>query len=148
MIPSPRAFAILRQFERLSLVAYEDPGGIYTIGYGATTLDGEPVEPGTTITGSQADALLQMNVATVTDGLNAVLKVPVSQEQFDALVSWAFNIGVRAARESTLVLHLNSGKPYEAALEFVRWIYQGVEVLNGLIRRRIVEAALFLDGTP
>lgn len=139
MRPSPRLLAFLRGWEGLRTTAYDDGGGVWTIGYGHTV----GVRPGDTCTPAQAEAWLAQEVAEFAAGVDAALTVPVEQNQFDALVSLAYNIGIGAFRKSTLLRKINAGQP--AADEFGRWIHDNGKVINGLIKRRAGERAMFVD---
>ncbi|MCL2660897.1 MAG: lysozyme [Acidobacteriaceae bacterium] len=129
-----------KMFEGLSLTAYADSGGVWTIGYGHTGLD---IHQGLTITREQADKLLTEDVARAAEAVNRLVKVPLTQNQFDALVDFTFNLGPGALTGSTLLRLLNSGDYNGAAAQFERWVHAGGVPLPGLIRRRRAEAELF-----
>lgn len=139
MTPSSACAALVRQFEGLRLAAYQDSVGVWTIGYGHTGTD---VRPGMTITNAQADDLLRIDLGKAGRDVARVVTVPVSQGQFDALTSFAFNLGGRALAGSTLLRLLNAGDP-GAAAQFDRWNQAGGQVLAGLVRRRAAERAMF-----
>lgn len=139
MIPSSACAALVRQFEGLRLAAYQDSVGVWTIGYGHT---GQDVRPGMTITNAQAADLLLVDLGTAGRAVTRVLTVPVLQCQFDALTSFAFNLGGRALAGSTLLRMVNAGDP-GAAAQFDRWVHAGGQVLIGLVRRRAAERAMF-----
>ncbi|MGC5777597.1 lysozyme [Methylobacterium sp. NFXW15] len=132
---------LIRQFEGCELHAYKCPAGVLTIGYGHT---GNDVTPGLTITAQRAVELLQLDLARFERAVAAALRVPVTANQFSALVSLAYNIGAAALSKSTLIRRLNAGKTQEAADQFVVWNKAGGRVLAGLTRRREAERALFL----
>lgn len=132
--------ALIRQFEGDKLTAYICPAGVLTIGVGHT---GSDVKRGMTITQAQSDALLVADLAKFEKAVAAAVKVPLTQNQFDALVSFAFNVGVGALRDSTLLRLLNAGDYKGAAAQFGRWNKGGGSVLPGLVKRRADEAALF-----
>lgn len=139
---SDAGIALIKSFEGLELEAYPDPatgGEPWTIGYGHT---GE-VTPGMVITEAEADELLLQDVAQFEMCVNGALQVPVTQGQFDALVSFAFNLGCRNLRNSTLLAKLNAGDNVGAAAEFVRWNRAAGKVMAGLTRRREAERDLF-----
>jgi lysozyme len=140
MIPSPAAVAIIQQFEGLRLKPYCCSGGRWTIGYGHTG-GIAPLTP--EITPETAEALLAGDLRTVAAGVERLIKVPVTQGQFDALVSLAFNCGVDAVARSTLLRKLNKGDPGGAAAEFAKWNRAKGVVLAGLVKRRAAEQALF-----
>jgi len=134
---------LIKGFEGLRLTAYYDVVGVLTIGYGHT---GDDVYEGLTITELQAEQLLQKDLARFEQAVNKLITVPLNQNQFDALVSFTYNVGEGALEESTLRKRLNSGeKPNIAASqELPRWAKGGNgEVIEGLARRRGAEVDLF-----
>lgn len=131
--------ALIKEFEGLRLTAYRDPVGVLTIGYGST---GPHVRPGMTITEAEADALLQRDLERF-EKVVAELDPKATDNQFAALVSFAFNLGADALRRSTLLRKHIQGDYAGAKAEFARWKYAGGKVLNGLIRRRAAEAELY-----
>ena len=137
----------LKGYESLRLKAYPDPGtggAPWTIGYGHTGVD---VRPGQTITQAQAGALLRGDLSGAEAEVRADVKVPLGQDQFDALVSFQFNTGALGA--STLLKKLNAGDYAGAQAEFGRWVHGGAgQVMPGLVTRRAQEAALFGDRAP
>ena len=135
---SPRGLSIIKAHEGLRLKAYLCPAGVWTIGYGST---GPHVKPGMTITQMQADALLARDVRRFEDRVNRLVKVPITQGQFDALVSFDFNTG--ALHSSTLLKRLNAGKHSEVPAQLMRWTKGGGRELPGLVRRRREEAAMW-----
>jgi len=137
---SDQGLALTEQFEGLQLTAYQDPVGVWTIGYGHTGAD---VQPGLTITQEQASDLLLQDVAGAVAAVNRLVTIPLTQNQFDALVDFTFNVGQGNLASSTLLRELNSGNTEGAAAQFLVWVYaKGVE-LPGLVTRRQAEAALF-----
>lgn len=133
--------ALIKSFEQCRLTAYLDGGGVPTIGWGHT---GSDVFMGQTCTQAQADTWLNDDVQTSVLGVIKCLDVAVSQNQFDALVCFAFNVGVKELGGSTLLSQLNMGHTLLASDEFVKWDHiHGVPSL-GLLRRRQAEQALFL----
>ena len=149
MQTSDEGIALIKGFEGCRLTAYPDPGtgGFpWTIGYGWTLpVDGKPVRPGMTIDQATADRLLKTGLVSYENDVLKIVKVKLTQGQFDALVSLAYNIGSRALSTSTLLKKLNAGDIKGAADEFLRWNKAGGKVLNGLTRRREAERALFLS---
>lgn len=137
-----RGLDLVKSFEGLSLRAYRDPVGIWTIGYGHT---GPEVGPGDVITRAQAEALLRKDLTRFETGVRSLVKVPLNSNQFSALVSFAFNVGTGALAQSTLLSRLNQRDYQGAANEFSRWVYGGGQVLPGLVRRREAEKQLFLS---
>lgn len=140
--------AHLKSFEGLRLDAYPDPGshdGLpITIGYGSTTtIGGAAWHLGDRITEAEAAHLLRRDVTVAEIAVNRLVQVPLTQSQFDALVSFCFNVGEEAFASSTLLRLLNAGEYDGAAAQFGRWIYNDGRVLAGLQRRRAAEATLF-----
>jgi len=137
---SDRGAKFIASFEGFLADAYWDQwGSVWTIGYGHTG----GVEPGDHVTKEQALALLRKDAATAAQAVRDLVDVPLNQNQFDALVSFAFNLGGGALAESTLLRKLNNGNYKGAAREFKRWTHAGGVELPGLVRRRHAEAHLF-----
>lgn len=130
---------LIKQFEGLYLKAYRCPAGVPTIGYGHTA----GVAMGQVITQQQADDYLRRDVRQFERAVERQVSVPLTQGQFDALVSFAFNLGEGALAQSTLLRLLNAGDYAGAAAQFDRWNKAGGRVLPGLVRRRAAERALF-----
>jgi lysozyme len=139
---SDRGLDLLKQFEGVRLKAYRDPVGVWTIGYGHTIT----AEPGMRITREEAERLLRQDLERFEKAVRDRVMVPINQDQFDALVSFAFNVGVGAFRKSTLLRLLNQGNYEGAKDEFKRWVYGGGRRLAGLVKRRNHEAELFLPS--
>ncbi|MGF1461042.1 MAG: lysozyme [Leptolyngbyaceae cyanobacterium] len=136
---------IIKHFEGRELRAYQDSVGVWTIGYGHTSAAGPPqVYAGQTITEQQAEDILKKDLELFEGGVRDLVKVPVNGDQFSALVSFSFNVGLGALADSTLLRKLNAGDYQGAADEFPRWVKAGGETLPGLVRRRDAERALFL----
>lgn len=131
---------LIKSFEGCRLTAYKDAVGVWTIGYGST---GSHVHEGLKITQEQAEVLLKQDLKRFIDGVNACVKVPITQNMFDALVSFSFNLGVGSLKTSTLLSKLNKKDYKGASVEFVRWNKAGGKVLAGLTRRRNAEKNLF-----
>ena len=129
----------MKQFEGRELKAYRCSAGVLTIGYGHT----KGVKEGDEISPAEAEQLLVEDLTAIADDLNRLVNVPVSEGQYIALLSLAFNIGATALKKSTLLFHLNHGRYDEAADEFDKWIYAGGKVSEGLKRRRAAERELF-----
>lgn len=126
---------LIKRWEGCKLKAYKDTGGVLTIGYGHT----KGVKPGDEIDQKEADRLLKKDLKEFEDAVNSVVKVSLSQNQFNALVSLCYNIGARAFEHSTLLKHLNSGDYSRAATQFVRWSYDNGRFIQGLKNRRVDE---------
>ena len=145
MKTSDRGIALIKAHEGLRLQAYQDPVGVWTIGYGHTTAAGPPkVERGMKITDAGADAILRQDLAKFEGYVSSAVKVPLNQNEFDALVSFTFNLGPGNLRSSTLLKKLNAGDRAGAADEFLKWTKAGGKTLPGLVKRREAERALFL----
>ena len=133
------ATLLIKSFEQLRLNSYLCPAGVWTIGYGHT--DG--VNQGMLITEKTADAFLKQDIRNAEHSINQ-MDAELTQEQFDALVSFVFNVGVRAFNVSTLRKKIlkNPNDP-SIADEFRRWVYAGDKKLPGLIKRREKEIELY-----
>jgi lysozyme len=148
MLAGPDAYRLIKHFESLRLISYPDPKGILTIGWGHT---GDDVHPHMIIGKEEAERLLCEDVHFVENQLmRMIVRHPIAQHQFDALVSWAFNIGVERAKKSTLIKFFNFGEDDKAATEFLRWsvvkIHGKRTQFRGLMNRRSAERELFLTG--
>jgi len=140
---SKRGLAIIKDFEGCRLTAYQDVVGVWTIGYGET----KDVYPGMTITQDQAEAMLRTRIAQDFEpGVLVALSRQPTQQQFDAMVSLAYNIGTGAFGKSTLVRKFNAGDMQGAADQFLVWNRAGGKVVSGLVRRREAERALFMEA--
>jgi lysozyme len=130
---------LIKQFEDFRGTAYLCPGHVWTIGYGSTL----KVKPGDVITLEQAEKRLIVDVARFEAAVNEAVRVPITQGQFDALVSFAFNVGIGAFKRSRLLTMVNAGKLGGAAREFSKWVRVRGNVLPGLVARRAAEQELF-----
>ncbi|WP_275183626.1 lysozyme [Citrobacter freundii] len=148
MQTSEKGIKNIKDFEGCSLTAYPDPGtggAPWTIGYGWTQpVDGKPIRAGMTIKQETAERLLKTGLVSYENDVSRLVKVRLTQGQFDALVSFTYNLGARSLSTSTLLRKLNAGDYAGAADEFLRWNKAGGKVLNGLTRRREAERDLFL----
>ncbi|WP_316377453.1 lysozyme [Enterobacter hormaechei] len=146
MQTSEKGIALIKQFEGCKLTAYQDSVGVWTIGYGWTQpVDGKPIRAGMTIKQETAERLLKTGLVSYESDVSRLVRVGLTQGQFDALVSFTYNLGARSLSTSTLLRKLNAGDYAGAADEFLRWNKAGGKVLNGLTRRREAERALFLS---
>ncbi|HAZ0556965.1 TPA: lysozyme [Enterobacter hormaechei] len=146
MQTSDKGIALIKKFEGCKLTAYQDSVGVWTIGYGWTQpVDGKPIRAGMTIKQETAERLLKTWLVSYESDVSRLVKVGLTQGQFDALVSFTYNLGARSLSTSTLLRKLNAGDYAGAADEFLRWNRAGGKVLNGLSRRREAERALFLS---
>jgi len=139
---SARGLELIKRFEGFSATAYSDFKG-YSIGYGHLMRAGENLS---NISEEEASELLAGDVAWAERAVAAAVAVPITQNQFDALVSLAFNIGEGAFKRSTLVRLLNDGDYIGAAEQFDRWNKAGGQVNRALVQRRATERALFSGG--
>ena len=146
MKTSDKGLVLIKSFEGFSARPYLCPAGIPTIGYGATyypdgrrvTMQNKPV--------SEVDAtdMLRSMLTRYEAGVSRYVQVPLTQGQFDALVSFAYNVGLSALKNSTLLRVLNARDYAGAAAQFARWNRAGGKVLPGLTRRREAERVMFL----
>ncbi len=130
---------LTEQFEGCELTAYQDSGGVLTIGYGHT----EGVTQGMTCTQAQAEAWLSADIQWAVSVVQGAVTVELTQGEFNALVDFVFNAGSANFQSSTLLKDLNDGLYGLAALQFDRWDMAGGKVVAGLLRRRIAEQGEF-----
>jgi lysozyme len=135
--------ALLKSFEKCRLVAYQDSGGVWTIGWGHT---GPEVHEGLIWSQQQADAALVDDTQKAVIGVAKCLDVAIAQNAFDALVCFAFNVGLGAFHSSTLLKRVNAGDTAGASAQFLVWDHVGGVESAGLLRRRQAEQALFLQA--
>jgi len=136
---------LIKSFEGLRLESYLCPAGVWTVGYGHT---GDDVTPEMTITEDRANKMLRRDLVKFEQGVDLLITVPLNQQQFDALVSFAFNCGLGALEESTLRKRLNNKEdPNKVAQEELpKWVKGDGVVLPGLVERRKKEVELFTSG--
>lgn len=137
---SKEGMELIKSFEGCRLKAYQDVAGIWTIGYGHTG----NVQPGMSITQEQAETFLRADLKKFEQCINRCVAVPLTQNMFDALVSFTYNVGTGALQRSTLLRKLNRGDTEGAAEEFNKWVRAGKKVYPGLVHRRRKEQELFL----
>lgn len=143
---SQNGLNLIEHFEGLRLASYQDSVGVWTIGYGTTCYpSGQPVRKGETCTVEQANSFIAHDVAKFAAGVTNLVKVPVNQNQFDALVSFSYNLGLGALGGSTLLKKLNAKDYVGASNEFTKWNKAGGKVLDGLTLRRQSEHNLFIQ---
>jgi len=140
MKTSEKGLLLIKHYEGMCLRAYQCAAGVWTIGYGHT----ECVSPEDIISPEQADIFLRQDITVSEAAVMQFVRVPLRQNQFDALVSFVFNLGAGNFASSTLLKRLNDGNYCDAAKEFPRWIHAGGKKLTGLIKRREAEKNLFL----
>ncbi|MHC5170108.1 lysozyme [Acinetobacter johnsonii] len=146
MVVSLFGVDIICGFEGKRLAAYDDGVGVWTIGFGTTVYpNGIKVKKGDNCTEAQAKDFMAHDLKKFEAAVNNAVTVPLSQNQFDALVSLAYNIGTNAFSGSTLVKKLNSNDFRGAADQFDIWVNAGGKRMQGLVNRRAKEKALFLS---
>ena len=132
---------LIKHFEGCELNAYKCPAGVWTIGYGHI----KGVSEGMSITQEQAEQMLLDELKEYENYINELVTVNLSQNQFDALVSWVYNLGPANLQASTLLKVLNAGDYAGVPAQIKRWNKAGGKVLEGLTRRRQAEADLFAN---
>ena len=136
---SEDGIALIKRFEGVCLEAYLDSVRVWTIGYGHT----QGVKEGDTCTADQANEWLKEDVHRAENCVAQSVSVDLTQGEFDACVSFIFNLGCGAFLGSTLLRLINDGRMDDAAAQFVRWSHAGGVQVAGLVKRREAEAALF-----
>lgn len=132
---------LIKSFESCSLVCYKDAVGLNTIGWGHRT----SLPVGATIDQAYADKLLRDDLNTFIGGVKSMVEIALNDNQFSALVSFSYNVGLENLKNSTLLKLVNQGDFEDAANEFQKWDHAGGKVLEGLLRRRLAEKLLFLS---
>ena len=141
MKASVDAYELIKQFEGLRLEAYLCPPGIWTIGYGHTS----GVSPNSFITIQEADEYLLRDVAAIEMQLNK-LNLSLRQCQWDAIVSFVFNVGIGNFKASTLLAKIRINPDDNSIIdEFLRWVYANGKVMRGLQKRRLTEMKLYFS---
>jgi lysozyme len=135
-----KGIELIKHFEGCELEAYKCPAGVWTIGYGHI----KGVKEGMKITEMQAEEMLKSELHEYEGYINDYVTVPLNQNQFDAMVSWVYNLGGGNLRASTLLKVLNAGDYDGVPAQMMRWNKAGGKVLEGLTRRRQAEADLFV----
>jgi len=138
---SQEGLSLIKKFEGCKLESYKCAAGVWTIGYGST----HGITEGMSISQERADMLLLEDVEKFEQAVNDLVEVSLEQNQFDALVSWTFNLGPANLKNSTLLKVLNSSHVdwNDVPEQIKRWNKAGGKVLEGLVRRREAEALLF-----
>ena len=131
---------LIISFEGIRLQAYKCPAGVWTIGVGSTQ---PPVKPGEVLTKKEAMDRFDRDLVKYENAVDRLVKVPLTQNQFDALVSFTFNVGEGALAKSTLLKKLNAGDYDAVPAELMKWTKGGGKELPGLVRRRRAEAAMW-----
>ena len=149
MTPSPQLESFTKGWERCRLIPYKDIAGNWTVGWGHLM---QPNDPHVPMSQDEADSLFTYQILHIGDGVGDLLKIPVSQQQFDALVDFAYNCGVGALAASTLLTSINDADFAMAASKFGAWNkarnpQTGIlEDSEGLTKRRAAEVAIFVNG--
>ncbi len=146
MKASDNCLNLIRESEGFRSAPYLCPAGIPTIGYGSTHYaDGSPVRmTDQPISETLATEIMRTTLAGYEDAVSRYVQVTVNQNQFDALVDFAYNAGTQNLKTSTLLKLLNQGKYDAASREFAKWVYGGGKKLGGLVARRTLESNLFM----
>jgi len=139
---SDEGIALVKRFEGCKLTTYRCSANILTIGYGCT----RDVCEGLTITEAEAERRLRTDLGIAEGTVKQLVTYPITQLQFDALVSFTYNVGGGALKKSTLLKRINAGEVLPAAEEFLRWDKVNGQAVRGLTERRKAERALFLRG--
>jgi GH24 family phage-related lysozyme (muramidase) len=142
---SARGLALIQHFEGFSGVIYRDVAGLQTIGYGHLIRPGEAAHYKEGINQAQASKLLQHDIINAEQSVNRFIAIALSQNRFDALVSFTFNLGGGALQRSTLRQTVNRGHHRAVRAQLLRWVYAGKTRIPGLITRRSAEASLYED---
>lgn len=144
---SPQGLEFIKDYEKLHTTAYIDAVGVPTIGWGSTMFPNKKtVGSGDVITEWEADRMLVHYVTGIDAELSNIVTTPLTQNEFDALSSFVYNVGLSGFKKSTMLKLLNQGDKQGAAQQFSRWVYGGGKKLPGLVKRRNQEAAMFVKG--
>ena len=136
---SQEGLELIKKFEGCKLKSYKCPAGVWTIGYGHT----EDIKEGDIVSPEEANKLLRADVFKFEEYVDDNVMVELTQNQFDALVAWTFNLGVGNLRNSTMLKKLNNADYTSVPFEMKRWNKAGGKTLDGLVRRRQAESLLF-----
>ncbi|WP_019219873.1 lysozyme [Bartonella florencae] len=145
---SKEGFALIKKWEELHLSAYKNPNGEWVIGYGHTNAYGVPeIHKDMKITETEAEKILHQDLKQFEHVVEKTVNVPLNNEQFAALVSFCYNIGTEAFRNSTLLKKLNKGNYEVVPTELLKWTRVGGKRLQGLVNRRAAEVGLWAQGS-
>lgn len=142
---SSQGLALLKKSEGFRPSIYRDQAGVDTIGYGHRVLEGESFP--SNITEDQAEKILSLDILVAENSVRRLVKVSLTQGQFDALVDFVFNLGFSRLSKSTLLRYLNGGEYTAAGLELLKWDRVGEQEEPGLKARREAEFALWKGGS-
>lgn len=147
MKTSQAGIDLIKEFEGFRSKAYPDPGtggAPWTVGYGHTSAAGPPkVDPGLMVTAEQAEDILQSDLKRFEQSINELVHPKLTQNQFDALVSFVYNVGISAFAKSTLLKRINADQFDQVPAEFMKWTRAGGKELPGLVRRRRAEVKMW-----
>ena len=144
---SPHGLEKLKQWEGLKTKAYKDAGGVWTIGYGHTAAAGTPApHQGMVITEADAESILLKDLTQYEAAVENNVNVKLNDNEFAALVSFAFNVGINAFKNSALLKKLNKGNFDAVPSELMKWVKAGGKKLQGLVNRRRAEGYLWMEG--
>ena len=136
---SQEGISLIKKFEGCELEAYKCAAGVWTIGYGHT----KDVKEGDSILKEDAESMLMHELQEYCNDVDIAVKVDLKQNEFDALVSWTYNLGPTNLNSSTMLKVLNEGKHNEVPAQMKRWNKASGQVKQGLVRRREAEALMF-----
>ena len=136
---SQEGISLIKKFEGCELEAYKCAAGVWTIGYGHT----KDVKEGDSILKEDAESMLMHELQEYCNDVDIAVKVDLKQNEFDALVSWTYNLGLTNLNSSTMLKVLNEGKHDEVPAQIKRWNKASGQVKQGLVRRREAEALMF-----
>ena len=139
---SGSGLALTENFEGCKLTSYQDSRGIWTLGWGHT----KDIGPDMNCTQEQADEWLKEDTQSSVDAINRLVNIQLTQNEFDALVDFVYNLGAGSFASSTMLKLLNQGELGLAANEFSKWDHCGGQVVQGLLNRRIAEQQEFSNG--
>lgn len=142
---SDRGLEFTASSEGVKLKAYKDTGGVWTIGVGHTSDENLKVFPGLTITKEKALELLAIDIKEAEESVSKLVKVPLTQGQYDAVVDFVFNIGEPQFAASTFLRLLNAGLYEQAAEQFKRWVYDNGKIQPGLVKRAYGRKQMFTE---
>ena len=144
MMMTEEGLALIRRLEGFRSEAYRDAVGVWTIGYGHTSMAGPPaVTAGLRITAEEGAAILARDVEAVAQGVRRAVTAELTGNQFSALVSFAYNVGLGAFRASSVLKTVNAGAFADVPARLALWVKAGGKTLPGLVRRRALEGELF-----
>jgi lysozyme len=136
--------SLIKQLEGFSPVVYLDFAGFLTIGYGHLILPSEKLSFNSSITETEAEFLLKQDLNIAERAVIRLINAPLIHNQFDSLVSFTFNLGAGTLQRSTLRRKVNRSEHEQVLAEFLRWIYADGKKILGLVRRRTLEAELYM----